>query len=109
MTTATIFRDAQGIVGFEIKGHTDYAEAGSDIVCSAVSAIAQTAVLGLQEILYLDVRMEREDGRLYCRLPGLLARQARDNARILFESMRLGIKNIAGQYPENVEVFEKEV
>jgi len=34
----------------EIEGHADYAEHGSDIVCSAVSAVLQTAQLGLLQI-----------------------------------------------------------
>ena len=33
-----------------IEGHADYAEHGKDIVCSAVSAVLQTAQLGLKQI-----------------------------------------------------------
>ena len=33
----------------EIKGHADYADYGKDVVCSAVSSIACTALLGLIE------------------------------------------------------------
>jgi hypothetical protein len=109
MTTAVIYRDAQGITGFEISGHTGYAENGSDIVCSAVSAIAQTMVIGLRETLYLEVLVHMEEGKLSCKLPGLMAQKARVNASILFETLRLGIINIAEQYPDHVEVIEKEV
>ncbi|MFZ5974337.1 MAG: ribosomal-processing cysteine protease Prp [Bacillota bacterium] len=109
MTTAIIFRDAQGITGFEISGHAGYDEEGSDIVCSAVSAVAQTMVIGLKETLLLEAQVHMEDGKLSCMLPGLLAKQARVNASILFETMRLGLNNIAEQYPEHVQVIEKEV
>jgi uncharacterized protein YsxB (DUF464 family) len=34
----------------EAKGHANFAPMGRDIVCSAISAILQTAVLGLQNI-----------------------------------------------------------
>lgn len=34
----------------DADGHANYAPNGQDIVCSAVSAILQTAVLGLQGI-----------------------------------------------------------
>lgn len=34
----------------EIDGHADYAEYGNDIVCAAVSAILQTAQLGLMQL-----------------------------------------------------------
>ncbi|MGI5908087.1 MAG: ribosomal-processing cysteine protease Prp [Christensenellales bacterium] len=109
MTTATFYRDAHGITGFEVTGHTDYSEAGSDIVCSAVSAVAQTTVIGLKETAYLEVLVQMEEGRLACRLPAFSPQQARVNASILFETMLLGLKNIAGQYPEHVKVIEKEV
>jgi uncharacterized protein YsxB (DUF464 family) len=33
-----------------MKGHAGYAEYGQDIVCASVSAIIQTALLGLQAI-----------------------------------------------------------
>ncbi|RJX18496.1 MAG: ribosomal-processing cysteine protease Prp [Ammonifex sp.] len=73
MTTATFYRDAHGITGFEVTGHTDYSEAGSDIVCSAVSAVAQTTVIGLKETVYLEVLVQMDEGRLACRLPAASA------------------------------------
>ena len=36
--------------GINIEGHAEYAEHGQDIVCAAVSAILQTAQLGLMQI-----------------------------------------------------------
>ena len=41
-------KDRQGrLCGFIVEGHADYAEEGSDIVCAAVSALTQTALLGI--------------------------------------------------------------
>ena len=51
MTTITVFYRGERIAGFRAKGHSGYAESGSDIVCAAVSAITQTACLGLMERL----------------------------------------------------------
>ncbi|AMA72768.1 ribosomal protein [Aneurinibacillus sp. XH2] len=41
---------ANGQMKVEAVGHANYAEHGKDIVCAAVSAIMQTALLGLQAI-----------------------------------------------------------
>ena len=42
MITITMHRDKRDrYTGFTIKGHADYDEAGSDIVCAAVSALSQ--------------------------------------------------------------------
>ncbi|MBR1607087.1 MAG: ribosomal-processing cysteine protease Prp, partial [Clostridia bacterium] len=43
MTRVTLYHDAEGrLSGFSCKGHAGYAEAGSDIVCAAVSALSIT-------------------------------------------------------------------
>lgn len=39
-----------GDISIDIKGHAGYAPHGQDIVCAAISAIAQTAVLGIESI-----------------------------------------------------------
>ena len=39
------------LVGFIIKGHAGFADHGEDIVCAGASAIAQSALLGLQDLL----------------------------------------------------------
>lgn len=39
-----------GLVSIKVEGHANYDEHGKDIVCSAVSAITQTALLGLLAI-----------------------------------------------------------
>ena len=38
MTTVTFLTEESRIVGFEVSGHSGYADAGEDIVCAAVSA-----------------------------------------------------------------------
>ena len=57
MIRAVISENAEGAVtGFCISGHAGFAESGSDIICSAVSAIAYTA-LG-----YMDEALSEIDG-----------------------------------------------
>lgn len=41
---------SDGELTISMKGHAGYAEHGQDIVCASVSAIIQTALLGLQAI-----------------------------------------------------------
>ena len=57
MIQAVISENAEGIItGFCISGHAGFAESGSDIICSAVSAIAYT-VLG-----YIDEALSEING-----------------------------------------------
>lgn len=61
MIAANVFHSKQGICGFSLKGHSDYAEEGRDIVCAAVSSIAQY-IIGAAEYMKLPCQYELEDG-----------------------------------------------
>ena len=41
MTRAVFYRRNGRLIGFDIKGHSGYAESGSDIVCAAVSTLTE--------------------------------------------------------------------
>ena len=59
MITITMHRDKKDrYTGFTIKGHADYDEAGSDIVCAAVSALSQTACWVSCSTLRMTYRMK---------------------------------------------------
>lgn len=51
MTEITVFLKDGKPIGFDAHGHTGYAECGEDIVCAAVSAITQTAAMGVSELV----------------------------------------------------------
>lgn len=72
--TAIIVEKANGkILSVEASGHTGYAESGEDIVCAALSAIIQTAALGLTEVAKIAATIDRndEDGYFRLTLPSL--------------------------------------
>lgn len=54
------------ITGYKVSGHADYAKAGEDIICSAVSALTQAPLLGLERHLKLKPSyvVNQEDGIL---------------------------------------------
>ena len=102
MTTARFFAAGNLISGFRVEGHSGYAPEGEDIVCAAVSAIAQAAVLGLSEVLGLSVRSETDEKR------GMLTAQLINPTResqILFETMKRAMQSIAKDYPDYVKVI----
>jgi hypothetical protein len=49
MININIFME-DGKINISAEGHANYAEHGKDIVCSAISAIVQTTVMGLQAV-----------------------------------------------------------
>lgn len=50
MMKIKIHRENNIIKSIETEGHCNYAEYGKDIVCSAVSILFQTIILGLRAI-----------------------------------------------------------
>ena len=76
MTRAVLFEDAAGrITGVSVKGHSGYAEEGSDIVCAGISTL----------LITIDQAL--------CSLVGM------EQAQLLFGALRIGFSDIAEQYP----------
>lgn len=98
MITITMHRDKEyRYTGFTISGHADYAEEGSDIVCAAVSALSQTALLGLMEYASKDVPYEVNEGFLSVTVP-----KPSDASEIILGTMARGLQEMVRQYGEYV-------
>ena len=105
--TKIAFIHSEGVlVGFDAHGHTGYADAGEDIVCAAVSALTQATVIGMQEVLSLPVRIERDDRA--GRLMAVVAPEHAQSARVLLETLRLSLSSICAQYPGYVRLTTRE-
>ncbi len=91
---------------FEIKGHSGYAEEGRDVVCAAVSAVSQTALLGLLKVCDINVSYTVDDGYLKVVLPEDVSEEKRLKAEVILLTMREGLKDIADGYPRFVRLEE---
>ena len=91
-----------GITGFEAVDHAGMAPRGQDIVCAGVSALTDTAFLGLTKHLEREVDFQAANGKLSVRL-----KQSPDSlSDAILATMLLGIKEIEKQYPKHVRVSE---
>ena len=94
---------------FEIKGHANASEYGEDIVCSAISVLGQTCIIGLMEVAFISVKHRIEPGHLTCEIPNdLTAAKARE-ADIIVNTMYLGMKSVQHSYSEFMEINVLEV
>ena len=109
MTTIALFSRDGGLVGFEAKGHSGHGEAGTDIVCSAVSALTTAAANGITEILHLPAIIQTADGWLYVMLEGQVAGAELEKARIILDTMALGLRSIAETYSDSLKIIERKV
>ena len=109
MTTVTLFQSDEGLVGFEASGHTEYADPGSDIVCSAVSAVTQTAAMGIIEVLGIKAGLDISDGNLYLILPADISPADFEKAKIILDTMAMGLRSIADTYGDYINISERKV
>ena len=109
MTDIRIIRQAGFIKGFRISGHAGYADSGYDIVCAAVSAISQTAAMGIVEVLKIKAALKQDDeqGTLTLDLPDV----GDERAEAVLQTMAHGLQSIQQQYPNFLRItfFETEV
>ena len=81
--------------GFVVHGHAGFARRGEDVVCASVSSIVQTAVLGLRNVMGMQVQIEKRDGYLKVDAKEL-------DKNIIISTMVEGLKDLAKQFPNHI-------
>lgn len=115
MTYVEIFKDNDNnIKRYRIIDHTGYAEKGEDVVCAAVSVLAQTTLMALVEVVGLpekDIEFIIDEAKplLDVKLPENLREALNREAQILLRTFELGIEKIIESYGEYVTLSYREV
>ncbi len=106
MIRATLYRGADGqFTGYSAKGHSDYAEEGYDIVCAAVSVLGATCANSLESVCgVVPEILANESGQLHFRIPPSLSPQAMHDAQILFGFLHQGLKDVAEEFPQGIQL-----
>ena len=78
MTTITFRSQGSRITGFDVQGHSGYAEAGADIVCAAITSAVRLVETTVNDVLGLaaSVKVRESDAFISLRLPGSLGQTA---------------------------------
>ena len=89
MTTVTFHLEGNRIVGFESRGHSGYAEAGSDIVCASITAVITLVEATVNDVMGLAaaVKISERDAKLSLRLPGGLSPTAESTCQTLLTGL----------------------
>lgn len=110
MVSFSIKRDRNNrINGFTCSGHAGYAEKGTDIVCAAISALTQSALLALEKLVGVDLKLKADSktGFLDCSWENLP--QKTEQSELIIGMVALGLAEIQKQYPDHLKVDEVEV
>ncbi len=108
MTTVTFYSEGSRHVAFEIKGHSGYAEEGSDIVCASVTTAACIAECAINDVLGLQasVKLDPRNAGLSLKLPGKLPPQKDEICQTVLHAMMLVLTRLHEEYPDNITVLE---
>ena len=109
MINVIVIKEKQTIKTIEATGHSGYAEAGQDIVCSAISTLMEALANGLTEVVKaeVDVKVDatiphlsvtlKETDKEKCKL-----------AQVLMCSTLLGVKGVAQEFSKFIKIKEKQ-
>lgn len=108
MIRAVFFKKSSGdYEGFQISGHAGYAEYGKDIICAAVSVLAQNTVNSIDALTddSISVDVDERKGELKMKFAG----KPGAGSVLLMNSLVLGIQSIAEDNKSYIHLDFKEV
>ena len=97
MTTVTVYQTEEGVYkGFTCSGHAGFAEAGSDIVCAAISILVINTINSIEQFgrQKFTCRQDAENGKISFELQSAPTGET----KLLLDSMLLGLKEVEKQY-----------
>ncbi|MBO5837582.1 MAG: ribosomal-processing cysteine protease Prp [Oscillospiraceae bacterium] len=106
MTRCEFFTEDDRITGFSVSGHSGYSEAGSDIVCAAISAIVSMAEATINDVCgaKAKVRVKEEDARVTLTLPTSCDEE--ESVQAVLSGMMLALISLKEDYPDYIEILE---
>ena len=106
MTRCEFFTEDERITGFSVSGHSGYAEAGSDIVCAAISAVVTMAEATINDVCgaKAKVRVKEEDARVTLTLPASCDEE--ETVQAVLAGMMVTLLSLRDDYPDYIEVLE---
>lgn len=103
MITVTLIYDYnEAITGFAVSGHAKAAPHGMDIVCAGVSALVQSAIMGIERQIGREIDLQQDVDGLAMNLIG----RPDSLTEAILKTMSLGLTEIAKLYPKSVRIIE---
>ena len=105
MINATFTVSGGYVLGYEISGHSDFSEQGSDIICSAVSSAVYMAANTITDIQHLNAEITVNDGFMKLNL----SKQDAKTAEVILNGLLLHLNALKEEYKEFIKVKISEV
>ncbi|MBC2580635.1 ribosomal-processing cysteine protease Prp [Clostridium sp. DJ247] len=108
MVSVNFKKKSCNLVSVIMTGHAESVDAEYDMVCSAISAVSQTILIGILEVLKLKIDYSINDGFLNFSLEKLCLDDI-EKCQVLMETMLLGLKSIEISFGEYININVEEV
>ena len=96
-------RNAEGkIIFFSVRGHANHSEAGSDIVCSAVSSTVWMTINGIEKLKLAELLYKQSEGFVECSV----SEKRSEAADALLDSLVLFVTELSAQYKKYIFVTQ---
>ena len=106
MIKVQVYKKDRQFTRFDVIGHAGFATHGTDIICASVSAIAQTAVLGLIRVANIELVIEKKQGLLKVEIPRKYFDTKELEISIVIGTMLEGIRDLQKQFPKHINLEE---
>ena len=99
MIKIRIFEKKNLKLGFKIEGHAlskaEIEKSGDayDLICNSVSVLSQSALIGMEEVLKLNIKYEINDGFLHIDISNLKEQEI-DEAQVLLNTFEKSIESL---------------
>ena len=104
MTRCEFFTEDDRITGFCVSGHSGYAEAGSDIVCAAISAVVTMAEATINDVLGAQAKYRIQDGdNNFVKLSLPVSCDEEESVQAVLTGMMLTLGSVRDEYPDFIE------
>ncbi|MBQ6205617.1 MAG: ribosomal-processing cysteine protease Prp [Oscillospiraceae bacterium] len=109
MTTVTFRTDKGLVTGFTCQGHSGFGDAGTDVVCAAVTSAIRYLEATVNDALGLAASVRVRDGdppSIVFRLPGGLSPELEETTQAMMTGLMVYLSQLHNEYPDSVEVYE---
>ena len=103
MTTVKLIKSDGNIVGFDVSGHSGYADSGSDIVCAAITSSVSLVETILNDSFDAgaDVEVNPKTARITLRLS-----KSCDKCHSVLKAFEMHMRSISEEYPKYIKILE---
>lgn len=100
MIKVTVLKQKGLSLGFKIEGHALSKEEmqqttgnAYDMICNSVSVLSQSVLIGLQEVLKLDIKFELQDGFINLNISSLKSEEI-DSAQVILQTFEKSLESL---------------